>query len=198
MDVQLPGRIGQVQILLEEHVDGVQHFLIEQPGGAPVEQQIVIIGADVLGQLHQEALEDQAVEDIDAVLRLEHATHLDGPARLGIAFPQLIQGIPAAADAHGHLMGRFPHQGFLQGLGVHGQILHGLHVSHVLNQHHRVPVHVHQHVPLLHRGDIPQKVKGALVFRLHHMENHDTPLQLLGNLMLVAQGLQLRAGQIAP
>ena len=95
-------------------------------------------------------------------------------------------------------MGSLAHEGLLQRLGVHGQILHGLHIGHVLDQYHRVPVHIHQHIPFLHGGDVPQQVEGALVLRLHHVEDHDAPLQLPGNLMLVAQGLQLRAGQVAP
>ena len=43
VNVQLTGGIGQIQILFEEHFDGIKHFFAEQTGCGPVEQQAVIM-----------------------------------------------------------------------------------------------------------------------------------------------------------
>ena len=158
----------------------------------------MIISADVLRKLHQEALQNQAAVNIDALFRLEDAPDLDGAACLVVAVAQLVDGAAHFADADGHLVRRLAHQRLLQRLCELVKVVNRLHIRHFLNQHNGVAIHVQQHVLVLHRRNVPQQVIRALVFGLYDVEEHNRAIHLLRQLMLVAERLQLAAHQVAP
>lgn len=150
------------------------------------------------GQLHQEALQNQAAVNINAFFRLEDASDFNSTARFVVAVAQFVDGAAHFADADGHLVRRLAHQRLLQRLCKLVQVINRFHVRHFLNQHNGVTIHVQQHILVLHRRNVPQQVIGALVFGLHDVEEHDRAIHLLRQLMLVAERLQFAAHQVAP
>ncbi len=151
MNVQLASCIRQVQVLLEEHLNGIEHFFIEKPCCFAVEEQVVIVSADILRQLHQEALENHSAIQENAVFRLEDTSNLNGTLGFLVAIADFVQCIPRSADANGHLMRRLAHQRFLQCFGKLHKLIRGFHIRNVLDECRSMPIHIDQHILLLHR-----------------------------------------------
>ena len=80
-------------------------------------------------------------------------------------------------------------------LGELGQLLQIIVLSHILEQHNGVPIHIDQHIPILQRRNVLEQIIGTLAVRLNNVEHQHAALEISRQLMLMAEGFQLTTGQ---
>ena len=82
MDKELPSRLGYVQVVLKELVDGEQGLLVQGVDGVLLKHLLKEHLAQGGGQLVDQPADTQILVIDDALLRVEHPAHVDGNPRL--------------------------------------------------------------------------------------------------------------------
>ena len=100
VDEQLSGRLGHVQVVLEELVDGEQRLLIQRVDRILLKDFLQEHLAQGGGQLIDQAADTQVLIVDDVALGVEHLAHLDGDLGLLVALGQIPQVQRQRADAH--------------------------------------------------------------------------------------------------
>ena len=85
MDKQLSGRLGHVQVVFEELVDGKQGLLVQRVNGIFLEDLLEEHFAQGRGQLINQAADTQILIIDDVLLGVEDLAHLNGDLGLLIA-----------------------------------------------------------------------------------------------------------------
>ena len=95
MDKQLAGGFGNIQIVLEEFIDGEQGLLVQCINGVLLKDLLQEHLAQGGGQLIDQAADTQIFVVDDIALRVKDLAHFNGDLRLLVGFGQI-------AQVHGH------------------------------------------------------------------------------------------------
>ena len=148
VDEQLARRLGHVQVILEELVDGEQCLLIQRVDGVLFEHLLQEHLAQGGGQLIDQAADAQILVVDDVALGVEHLAHLDGDLGFLVALGQITQMERQRADAHEHAALAVLAEGDLDA-GGHGlHILGGGVLVHLVDQRHVMLAHAEDEVVL--------------------------------------------------
>ena len=148
VDEELPGGLGDVQVVLEELVDGEEGLLVQGVDGVLLEdlhQEHLTQGS---GELVDQPPDAQVLIVDDILLRVEDLAHLNGDLGLLVALGQLpqVQGHGADADDHPVFA---PHpEGLLQQGGHPLDLLVVAALRQLVDQHHIAVPHVEDKVVL--------------------------------------------------
>ena len=113
VDKQLPGSLGNVQVVLKELVDGEQGFLIQRINGVLLEHFAEEDLAQGGGQLVNQAANAQIFVVHDALLGIKDLTHFNGSLCFLVRVSQFPQMVCNGANANDSLDPQFILQGFL-------------------------------------------------------------------------------------
>ena len=102
VDKELPSRLGYVQVVLKELVDGEQGLLVQGVDGVLLKHLLKEHLAQGGGQLVDQPADTQILVIDDALLRVEHPAHVDGDPRLLVGPGQLPDVAHDGADADDH------------------------------------------------------------------------------------------------
>ena len=187
MDKQLPGRLGHVQIVLKELIDGEQRLLIQGVDGILLENLLQEHLAQGGGQLIDQPADAQILIVDDIALGVKDLAHLDGDLGLLIGLGQIPQVQGQGADAHEHGALAVHPQGLLDGGGHLFQVLAAGALGHLVDQGHVVVAHAQHEIILPVREHILHHVHGnGLGPVVHRADDKHAPghlrrhMQLLG------------------
>ena len=123
VDEQLPGGLGDVQVVLEEPLDGEQGLMVQGVDGALLEHLFQEHLAQGGGQLVNQPGDAQVVIADDGLLGVEHLAHFQGHLGLFEGAGQVLDAADHGADAHGAVGVEFAGEGVHNGAGQLVQVL---------------------------------------------------------------------------
>ena len=139
MDKQLPGGLGNVQVVLKELVDGEQSFLIQRVDGVLLENLLEEHLAQGSRQLIDQAADTQIFIVDDVLFGVKDLAYLDGDLSLLIALGQIPQMHGDGAHAHHHGAFTVDPEGLLDLGGSLVQFLAARAVRQLADQNHIPP-----------------------------------------------------------
>ena len=161
MDEQLPGRLRNVQVILEKPVNGEQRLFIQRVNGVLLENLLQKHLAKRRRQLVNQPANAQVFIVNHILLRIENLAHVNGNLRFLIGFCQIPQVHGNGADTyHNHALAVGP-QTLLNGNRNLVQLLEPRAVGHLPDQNHVPFSHVQNEIVL------PVRVHG-----LNHVRRH--------------------------
>ena len=186
MDKQLAGRLGHVQVILEELVDGEQRLLIQGVDGVLLEHLLQEHLAQGGGKLIDQAADAQILVVDDIPLGVKDLAHLDGDLGLLIRLGQLTQMLGHGADAHEHAALAVDAQSFFD---PQGHLLHIAGTSvfvHLVDQHHVLLAHAENEVVLpVGEQALNQIQRSGLHPVVHRADDEHAPVHLGGHMQLL-------------
>ena len=186
MDEQLASRLGHVQIVLKELVDGEQRLLVQGVDGVLLEHLLQEHLAQGGGQLIDQTADAQVLIVDDVALGVEHLAHLDGDLGLLIGLGQVTQVDGHGADAHEDPALAVQAQGLLDGGGHLFHIPGGGGVVHLVDEGHVLLAHGQNEIVLPVGEQVLHQLQGhRLQPVVHRADDEHGPLHLGGHMQLL-------------
>ena len=183
---QLPGGLGDVQVVLEEPLDGEQGLMVQGVDGPPAEDLLQEHLAQGGGQLVDQPGNAQMIVADDGLLRVEDLSHLQGHLGFLEGAGQVLDGVDHCADTHGAVGVELPGEGIHDGAGQLVDILLVDIGLDLLDQGDIRLVDIDDEILVLVREQVLQHVVGGDIILLGDLDQHAHPahvkveVQLMG------------------
>ena len=191
MDKELPGSLGDVQVVLKELVDGEQGLLIERIDGILLEHFTEEDLAQRGGQLVDQAADAQIFVVDDALFGVEHLAHVNGSLGFLVGIRQLPQVVGHGADTDDGLDPQFVFQGVLHGLCDLLQVLGGRPAGDLLDDRHVAFVDGQDEVLHLVREHSRQHIHGGNIAVTHLTDEEHRPGRVGGEVQLLGADVNI-------
>ena len=196
VDKELPGGLGDVQVVLKELVDGEQGLLVKRIDGILLEHLAEEDLAQCGRQLVDQAADAQVFVVDDALFGVEHLAHVNGGLGFLVGIRQLAQMVGHGADADDGLDPQLVFQGVLHRLGDLLQVLGGRPAGDLLDDRHVAFVDGQDKVLHLVREHPRQHVHGGHVAVTHLPDEEHRPGGVGGKVQLLGADVNITGQDI--